>query len=72
MEEIEKITYNELMEMIGWFLFDLLLLGYVEDPESGLSFCLPRKLEWSIYIEVFMIINLYVYVTCTCVGAASS
>ena len=40
------------MEMIGWFFFDLFVLGYVEDQESGLSFCFPGDLAWAIYVEV--------------------
>ena len=40
------------MEMIGWFFFDLLILGYVEDPATGKSFRIPGGLEWAIYVEV--------------------
>lgn len=40
------------MDVIGWFFFDLLVLGYVEDPDSGLSFRIPGGLHWAIYIEV--------------------
>ena len=40
------------MEVIGWFFFDLLILGYVEDPTTGISFRIPGGLEWAIYIEV--------------------
>ena len=40
------------MEVIGWFFFDLLILGYVEDPATGKSFRIPGGLEWAIYIEV--------------------
>ena len=40
------------MEVIGWFFFDLLILGYVEDPVTGNSFRIPGGLEWAIYIEV--------------------
>ena len=36
---------------IGWFFFDLLLLGYVEDTSTGISFCRVDKNE-EIYIEV--------------------
>lgn len=47
----EKHQYKELMEIIGWFFFDLFVLGYVEDPNTGLSFRLPGGLEWAVYIE---------------------
>ena len=40
------------MEVIGWFFFDLLILGYVEDPATGKSFRIPGGLEWAIYVEV--------------------
>ena len=40
------------MEEIGWFLFDLLILGYVEDPSTGLSFRMPGGLKWAFFIEV--------------------
>ena len=48
----ERDRYRELMEVIGWFFFDLLILGYVEDPDTGLSFRMPGDLAWAIYIEV--------------------
>lgn len=37
---------------IGWFFFDLLLLGYVEDASTGMSFCSIDDRELEIYIEV--------------------
>ena len=40
------------MDMIGWFFFDLLIVGYVEDPDTGLSFRIPGGLQWAIYVEV--------------------
>ena len=55
--EREKLHYREFMENIGWFFFDLLVLGYVEDHRTGLSFRLPGGLDWAIYIEVMH--NLY-------------
>ena len=42
------------MEVIGWFFFDLLMLGYVEDSDTGLSFHIPGGLSWAIYVEVCM------------------
>ena len=51
--ESEKDHHQELMKVISWFFFDLLLLGYVEDKSTGLSFRLPRGLEWAIYVEVY-------------------
>ena len=44
--------YRRLIEAIGWFFFDLLILGYVEDRNTGLSFRLPGGLDWVIYVEV--------------------
>jgi len=44
--------YKCLMEMMGWFFFDLLILGYVEDTASGKTFRFPGGLQWEIYIEV--------------------
>ena len=48
----EHIRYKKLMEVIGWFFFDLFILGYVEDPVTGHSFRMPGGLAWSVYIEV--------------------
>ena len=44
--------YCRLIEVIGWFFVDLLILGYVEDRDTGLSFRLPEGLGWVIYVEV--------------------
>lgn len=52
MTESERSLYCKLMDVIGWFFFDLFLLGYVEDASTGLSFRLPGGLEWAVYIEV--------------------
>lgn len=51
-ERSEKTSYLKLMDTIGWFFYDLFLMGYVEDSSTGLSFCLPRGMEWAVYIEV--------------------
>ncbi|KAL5466954.1 hypothetical protein EMCRGX_G031118 [Ephydatia muelleri] len=48
----EHTLYRRLIEVIGWFFFDLLILGYVEDRDTGLSFRLPGGLDWAIYVEV--------------------
>ena len=40
------------MEVIGWFFFELFILGYVEDPDTGNSFRIPGGLKWAVYIEV--------------------
>lgn len=40
------------MKVIGWFFFDLILLGYVEDPVTGLSVSIPGGMDWRIYVEV--------------------
>ena len=46
------IQLDDLMEMINWFFYDLLILGYVEDPITGESYRVPGGLEWAIYIEI--------------------
>ena len=48
----EKVQYNQLMDVVNWFFFDLLILGYVEDPTSGESFRLPGGLAWAVFVEV--------------------
>eukprot|EP00731_Ephydatia_muelleri_P026772 Em0018g872a len=48
----EHTLYHRLIEVISWFFFDLLILGYVEDRDTGLSFHLPGGLDWVIYVEV--------------------
>ena len=52
MDDSECERYQQLMEVIGWFFFDLLILGYVEDQDTGRSFRIPGGLQWAIYIEV--------------------
>ena len=52
MDESEDRNYKELMKVIGWFFFDLFLLGYVEDPVTGLSVSIPGGMDWRIYVEV--------------------
>ena len=51
-DEKERERYHQLMDVIGWFFFDLFILGYVEDPNTGKSFRLPGGLKWAVYIEV--------------------
>ena len=51
-DESEDHNYKELMKIIGWFFFDLFLLGYVEDPVTGLSFSIPGGMGWMVYVEV--------------------
>lgn len=48
----ERLNYRELIGKIGWFFFDLFILGYVEDPVSGTSFRLPGGVSWAVYVEV--------------------
>ncbi len=54
--EESKANSKKLFDMLGWFLFDFLLLGYAEDPQSGLSFRMQSGITWNIYIEVNHII----------------
>ena len=51
-DEIEKKKAAELIEEIGWFFYHFLVLGYVEDPVTGISFRFPGGQQWAIYIEV--------------------
>lgn len=52
MDDQERERYNQLIETVSWFFFDLFLLGYVEDPVTGYSFRFPGGMKWAIYIEV--------------------
>ena len=52
MDEVELNSYKELIDTIGWFFFDLFVLGYVEDPLTGVSFRFPGGMSWAVYIEV--------------------
>ena len=52
MSENERSYYFHLIESINWFFFDLFILGYVEDPVTGLSFRFPGGLKIAIYVEV--------------------
>ena len=33
-------------------MFDLFILGYVQDLHTGVSFGVSKQLKWKIYIEV--------------------
>ena len=52
MDDMERKHYEQLIETIGWFFFDLFILGYVEDPVTGYSFRFPGGMGWTIYVEV--------------------
>ena len=56
-----KEHYQQLIQDIRWFFFELLILCYVEDPATGLSFHFPAGLSWALYAEVqygpFYVIN---------------
>ena len=52
MDSQERDNYNQLIETVAWFFFDLFILGYVEDPITGYSFRFPGGMKWAIYIEV--------------------
>ena len=47
-----------MLNIVGWFFFDLILLGYVEDPITGLSVTIPGGMDWKIYVEVPSQINM--------------
>jgi hypothetical protein len=44
--------YDQLFNMIGWFFFELLVLGAVIDYESATTFRLHKKATWHFYIEI--------------------
>ena len=46
------MKYEQLLETIGWFFFDIFILGYAEDPVTGNSFRFPGGMSWAIYVEV--------------------
>jgi hypothetical protein len=45
-------NHDSIAVEVDWFFFDLFYLHSVEDYESGQSFELPHKLNWTFYIEV--------------------
>jgi len=51
-DDQERKRYSQLIETVGWFFFDLFILGYVEDPITGHSFRFPGGMKWAIYVEV--------------------
>ena len=51
MEE-ERRDFELLMDKIGWFMFDFLVLGYIQDQQTGASFSVPVTENWKIFIEV--------------------
>lgn len=51
-DESEREQYSKMIEIIGWFFFDLFILGYVEDPLTGWSFRFPGGMQFAIYVEV--------------------
>jgi hypothetical protein len=65
-DEKERERYRQLMDVIGWFFFDLFILGYVEDPNTGKSFRLPGGLKWAVYIEVGVHNTVHDHCTRTC------
>ena len=59
-DESEQTHHQQLMEVIAWFFFNLLMLGYVEDSDTGLSFRIPGDMAWAVYVEVYECICVYV------------
>ena len=54
MDQEERDKFKSLMKAVAWFLFDLLILGYVEDSQTGDSFGMPRNAKtWKIFVEVY-------------------
>lgn len=46
------MEFKVLMDKIGWFMFELLVLGYIQDQHTGVSFSAPRIEKWKVFIEV--------------------
>ncbi|XP_019859705.1 PREDICTED: uncharacterized protein LOC109587936, partial [Amphimedon queenslandica] len=55
--EEERKEFEALMNKIGWFIFDFLVLGYIQDPHTGASFSVPLTENWKIFVEVPSIYN---------------
>ena len=51
---MERSKYEALRKRIGWFIFKLVLLGYVEDYCTGESFFLRNYQGLKLFIEVSM------------------
>ena len=49
--EGEQKEYASRIDILNWFFFELLLIGYVEDSDTGLCFHFPEDLKWTVYIE---------------------
>ena len=43
------------MNKIGWFMFNLFVLGYVQDTDIGVSFSSSAAHKWKVFIEVSFI-----------------
>ena len=56
--EEERKEFETLMDKIGWFMFDFLVLGYIQDPHTGASFSVPLTENWKIFIEVGLLYTL--------------
>ena len=46
--DTEQLECKRLFAVIWQFFFELFVLGYVEDPSSGLSFRLSLGLNWTL------------------------
>lgn len=51
------------MQILNWFFFEMLLIGYVEDSKTGMCFHYPEDLEWTVYIEVKLILKYVMIIT---------
>ena len=65
-DKAEVYAFQQLLQTIDWFFFDLFLLGYVEDPATGQSFRFPGGMAWAVYIEVCIHIHVHSPI-CTCI-----
>ena len=50
-----------MIQTVGWFFFDLFILGYVEDPLTGWSFRFPGGMQLAVYIEVYVMLNMIIH-----------
>ena len=60
-DESEREQYSKMIQTVGWFFFDLFILGYVEDPLTGWSFRFPGGMQLAVYIEVYVMLNMIIH-----------
>lgn len=54
------MKYEKLLNTLAWFFFKLLVFEYIEDSKTGIGFRLPAGQQWKMFIEVIIIVKLYI------------